>query len=44
MTELRKLVDFVYKLKWEDIPENVKNATRNVVFDTVGVCLCVIKK
>lgn len=37
MTELRKLVDFVYELKWEDIPENVKNATRNVVFDTVGV-------
>lgn len=37
MTEIRKLAEFIRTLQWKQVPEPVKLAVRNVIFDTVGV-------
>ena len=37
MTEIRTLAKFVRELTWEDVPDQVKEAVKNVVLDSVGV-------
>lgn len=37
MTEIRKLAAFIKELQWDQVPDPVKQAAGNVVFDTVGV-------
>lgn len=37
MTELRVLAKFVHDLNWEAVPADVKETTKNVLIDSVGV-------
>lgn len=37
MTELRELARFVHDLKWENVPDDVKETTKKVLIDSVGV-------
>lgn len=37
MTELRVLAKFVHDLKWDAVPDDVKETTKKVLIDSVGV-------
>ena len=43
MTELAELAAFTARLKWEDVPEHVKQETANRVLDTIGAAIAAAK-